>query len=181
MENDIPNYIAIPVSILGGFLISYVIRRFYPTSVEEHQIKNQTFLLSKCFFPIYESLYFINRGLAIHETYDDYRNHRAKYHDEDEKEITYLLKSFYREKERIKEINSNSVGEVFYNALSEYFVHGAFLISQGYSEPKFFTITCRSLEIILKDLEPIREAYGATESGFDLISDGEVVDLSDHL
>ena len=50
--DDIPNYIAVPISIAAGFFIALIIRKFWPTEAEEHQLNNQMFLLSKTFFPI---------------------------------------------------------------------------------------------------------------------------------
>ncbi len=172
---DIPNYIAVPVSILAGFLIAVVIRKFWPTEAEEHQFNNQMFLLSKTFWPIYESTWFITDSLKIHESYEAHRNWRVKLHEEDQKRIDDHYESFSRSRKRLEKINSNSVGEIFYNAMIQYFENGQFLITQGYSEPKFFKRACNGLKIMKEHLKEFEEEY---DFHLEIESDGEVVDLS---
>ena len=175
---DIPNYLAIPISIVAGFLIALVIRKFWPTKAEEHQAENKIFLLSKTFFPLYSSLHYINDSLKIHETYENHRNWQVRLHPEDQKITEDYFRYFNHYRKTLEKINSNSVGEIFYNAMIEYFENGQFLISQGYFELKFFKRACHGLAVMKEYLADFEKEY---DFHLEIISDGEVVDLSDFL
>lgn len=162
MEGDIPNYVAVPLSVLAGFLIALAIRKYYPTEAEEHQSDNQMFLLSKAYFPIYESLYSVNDALKIHESHEGFRNVRMEMslHPEDEERITEYLEDFKHQRKKIENINSNSVGEFFYNAMIEYFEFGQYVISQGWTEVKFVDKMCHGLAIMKEELVEFEKEYG---------------------
>lgn len=173
-EWDIPNYIAIPISIAGGFLIAYSYRKFYPSITELHLEQNQEFLIYKCVGPLLNALTVLNHSLQIHETYENYRNIRIRPHEEDKKTLDENLTDFLRYRKTLEKINSNSVGEVFYHSLMKFFDNGQYLISQGYFEYKFFIRTCEGLKVVKEDVDSLELDYVDLE----IISDGESVDLS---
>jgi len=174
---DIPNYIAVPISIAAGFLIAVLIRKFWPTDAEEHQFENKAFLLSKTFFPLLSSTEHITNSLKIHESYEGHRNWRVKRHEEDQKSLDENYRLFNNYRKSLEKINSNSVGEIFYNAMIEYFEFGQAIISQGWFEPKFFKRTCHGLKVMKEYLKEFEKEY---DFKLEIESDGEVVDLSQY-
>ncbi|MGB6464213.1 MAG: hypothetical protein WBF38_08335 [Nitrosotalea sp.] len=177
--NDIPNYIAIPLSIAGGFGIALLIRKYFPSSTEIHLAQNQRVLLEKSVLPMDNALSVLNQALPIHEQYDDYRTFDMWFplHSEDREQLDELHRDFLQYRDQLSKINSNSVGEIFYNALMKFFDNGQFLITQGYFEPKFFIRTCEGLKVIasyLTELNP--ELF---KNSFEIISYGEIVDLTE--
>jgi len=173
-EFDIPNYLAIPLSVGLGFLLSIISKKLIPTKTEKHLEKNQEHLLHMCSIYLSDAIHYLNDSIMIDEQYYDQRNLHFKIHDEDKSKLSHNYTGFMNSKQKLEKFNENTLGDEFYFNLMEFFRYGQTFLMAGFC-PKHLLRSARALYTIKPELDKYKPDYLKLE----IISQGKVWDYDD--
>ena len=173
-EFDLPNYLAVPLSVGFGFLLSLVSRKIIVSKTDKHLETNREHLLQQAFYDIVDAVRVLNRSIKIDLSYDDHRNYPFQMHEEDKLSLSSNYEQFIESKKKLESFNVNTLGDRFYDDMMAFFRYGEVCMMTGFCY-KHIRRAAQKIYLIRPELNKFEESY----MKLDMVYGDEVLAIED--